>query len=217
MPPKKEEEKKAPDYFPEVIVFLLGLGIIIAAWMRLHYLSNSGAVVTAISWWHAFKYFFITRLWPLFKSLGYLVIGASIVFIIYVWRKLSVIIKEEKEIYGAEHQTTQGEEKILKNEKWERVLTHINSPNASDWRLAIIEADVMLEELLRAQGYHGDSLGEMLKAVEASDFLSLEQAWEAHKIRNQIAHTGGDYELNERDAKRVIAMYEAVFKEFKIV
>ena len=75
----------------------------------------------------------------------------------------------------------------------------------------------MLDELLRAQGYHGDSVGEMLKGVEKSDMLTLDNAWDAHKVRNQIAHAGSDYLLNERDAKRIITLFESVFKEFKII
>ena len=75
----------------------------------------------------------------------------------------------------------------------------------------------MLNELMKAAGYQGDSLGEMLKSVEKSDFVTLDAAWEAHKVRNQIAHQGIDFVLNQREAKGVIALYEKVFKEFKII
>lgn len=104
--------------------------------------------------------------------------------------------------------------KPIRNERWERVMTHVSSDNPNDWRLGIIEADVMLDELVTRIGYRGASLGDKLKQVETSDFLTLDAAWEAHKTRNRIAHSGSDFILTQREAKRIIALYEEVFKEF---
>lgn len=104
-----------------------------------------------------------------------------------------------------------------KNQKWERVLEHINSNNPNDWKAAIIEADIMLDELLTVLNYHGNSIGDKLKAVEPSDFDTLQSAWEAHKVRNQIAHEGSEFVLSERDAKRTVAFYKAVFEEFEFI
>ncbi len=100
------------------------------------------------------------------------------------------------------------------NEKWLKVQNHIESGNPNDWRLAIIEADIMLEEMLEKMGYHGNGIGEMLKSVEESDFHTLNDAWEAHKVRNNIAHQGSDYALSSTEAKRAIGMYQRVFEEF---
>lgn len=103
------------------------------------------------------------------------------------------------------------------NEKWERVVMHINSTNPSDWKLAILECDIMLGDILEKMGYMQESIGEKLKSIEASDFTNIEVAWEAHKIRNQIAHEGSEFMINEREAKRVIGLYEVVFREFEYI
>jgi hypothetical protein len=103
------------------------------------------------------------------------------------------------------------------NEKWQNVLAHINSENASDWKLAILECDIMLGDLLEKMGYMQESIGEKLKVIEPSDFTGIEYAWEAHKIRNAIAHDGSDFMINDREAKRVIGLYEAVFREFEYI
>ena len=103
------------------------------------------------------------------------------------------------------------------NEKWQNVLVHINSSNQSDWKLAILECDIMLSEILEKMGYMQESIGEKLKSVQPSDFTNIEAAWEAHKIRNAIAHEGSDFLINEREAKRVIGLYEAVFREFEYI
>ena len=106
---------------------------------------------------------------------------------------------------------------IIQNPKWKLVEDHMNSDDASKWKLAILEADIILNELLDSLQLHGESIGEKLKAVESSDFDHIEQAWEAHKIRNAIAHQGSEFLITQREAKRVIALYKSVFDEFKII
>jgi len=103
------------------------------------------------------------------------------------------------------------------NPKWIKVLGHINSDNPSDWRLAILEADIMLDEMLDKMGYPGQTLGEKLKMVERSDFDTLDLAWEAHKMRNNIAHEGSDLIMSKDEASRVITLFERVFKEFRYI
>ena len=113
--------------------------------------------------------------------------------------------------HGDEHDSGQPNPS---QKRWERILAHVNSDQESNWRLAILEADVLLDEMVTHMGYHGDSLGEKLKGVEKSDFVSLDQAWEAHAVRNKIAHEGAAFALNEREARRIIELYEGVFNEF---
>ncbi len=103
------------------------------------------------------------------------------------------------------------------NKRWERVLEHSDSDNPNDWKIAIIEADSILDEMVKSMGYHGNNLGERLKAIEPSDFNTLNNAWEAHKVRNAIAHEGANFQLNERETRRVIELYRAVFEEFKYI
>lgn len=101
--------------------------------------------------------------------------------------------------------------------RWARIQEQIASDNENDWRLAILEADIMLSEALTTHGFVGESIGEQLKGATRGDLQSLDQAWDAHKVRNHIAHRGTMHDINQREAKRVIAEYEQVFREFKIV
>lgn len=137
--------------------------------------------------------------------------------IVYCLMRIKQIREVEEEQFAQNKEAAAQERTEMVNKKWQRVLDHIGSANPGDWRLAIMEADIMLEELLDKLGYQGDGIGEKLKAVEKSDFTTVDMAWEAHKVRNQIAHEGSDFLLNEREAKRIISLFEAVFKEFRFV
>ncbi len=105
----------------------------------------------------------------------------------------------------------------VSSKKWLTVIDFITSSSPSDWRIAIIEADNMLDELTKDLGFVGETLGERLKNAPASHFKNLDNAWQAHKVRNKIAHEGSDYEISYRDAKKAIELYEMVFREFDYI
>lgn len=138
-----------------------------------------------------------------------------LVGIIYCLIRVYEIRKEEQAKLDKAHVVI--EKAPIQNAEWEKILKKMESDNASDWRLAIIDADNMLDAMLKKMGYIGEDLGERLKAVEPSDFDTLESAWEAHKTRNQIVHQGVSFEISKRDADRVIDMYERVFREFEYI
>ena len=91
---------------------------------------------------------------------------------------------------------------------------YMNSNHEALWRIGILEADNMLADVLREKGYQGEGVGEML---QNANFKTVDLAWDAHKLRNRIAHTGSDFVLTEREAKRAFILYEYVFKELKVV
>jgi len=101
-----------------------------------------------------------------------------------------------------------------KNERWSKVLSYLFSQHSSDWKLAIIEADSMLEGLMDQLGFRGENLGDKLKMANQDNFPNLTVAWEVHTIRNRIAHEGLAFELSQHEAKRVIALYEQIFHEY---
>ncbi len=104
-----------------------------------------------------------------------------------------------------------------KNERWSKTLTYLFSQHASDWKLAIIEADSMLEELMSQMGFKGDTLGDKLKSATQETFKQLTTAWEVHTVRNRIAHEGLSFELSQYEAKRVIAQYEEIFHAYGFI
>jgi hypothetical protein len=103
------------------------------------------------------------------------------------------------------------------NPRWQVVGRYYNSANSSDWKLAIIEADIMLYDVLDKSGFPGNTIGEMLKNTDRSKLQTLDQAWSAHKVRNEIAHSGLDYVLTRNTVEQAIGNYEKVFEELNFV
>ena len=101
--------------------------------------------------------------------------------------------------------------------RWAKILEHARSDNEHDWRVAILEADILLNELLDIQGYKGETMADKMKQVDRAHFNTIDLAWEAHKVRNRVAHEGSAHALTSREARRVIGLYTEVLKEFGYV
>jgi hypothetical protein len=118
--------------------------------------------------------------------------------------------QQQKEKEEKSHAT----DAVSTNPRWIQVLAYLFSQHASDWKLAIIEADSMLDSLLDQLGFRGETLADKLKSADQDKMKSLSSAWEVHTIRNRIAHEGVAFEVSQREAKRVIALYEQIFREY---
>lgn len=150
-----------------------------------------------------------------FTWFAYILSFLFFIGVMYVFFKMRDMTTLERRAYKAMAEPLSREKESLRS--WNRVLDHVSSSNPSDWRLAVIEADIMLDEMVKSLLLPGESLGERLQNAEKSNFLTLDKAWEAHKMRNQIAHEGGDFILTQREAKRVIDLYKEVFDEFHFI
>ena len=138
--------------------------------------------------------------------------------IAYAKIRLMQIGREEKKKYGAPPPALEGARTPSQFElRWRSIVAHANSENENDWRHAIMDADIILDELLDVQGYHGDTMGDKLKQVERSDFNTIDAAWEAHKYRNKVAHEGSALQMSAREVSHVIGLYEQVFREFELI
>lgn len=96
--------------------------------------------------------------------------------------------------------------------RWEEIQRHLNSAKEAEWKFAVIEADSLVDHVLRSSGYPGDTMGERLKNIDKSQIVTLDGLWEAHKIRNRLAHDL-NYFLRYGEAKRAVQLYEKTLKE----
>ena len=138
-------------------------------------------------------------------------------------RMLEIRAKEKKHLrheiaeyahHQAELAKKQQQREGSRNERWVKTLSYLFSQHASDWKLAVLEADAILESLLSELGFKGAGIGEKLKSADQEKFGRLTTAWEVHTIRNKIAHEGASFHFSQHEAKRVIALYEQIFRDF---
>lgn len=160
---------------------------------------------------------FLNVVWSVYAFFAFLLSIAMLVLYAYASsRRWQYFALGDKELRDAEILYDEMYRGVRKSDRLSDVLTHIDSNNPNDWKLAIIEADIILDEVLKQQGYAGNSLGERLKSISTNQLNSLDDAWEAHKVRNRIAHEGADFVLTKRVADETINRYRRVFSEFGV-
>jgi len=100
--------------------------------------------------------------------------------------------------------------------RWDEVLRHSESTKEAEWKFAVIEADKIVEGILARAGFGGATMGERLQNIDKSKLVSLDDLWEAHKIRNKLAHEP-NYFLRYAEAKRAVGFYESVLRELDVL
>ena len=75
----------------------------------------------------------------------------------------------------------------------------------------------MMEEILREKGISGTTVSELLEGAKESGYRSIQDAWDAHLVRNQIAHEGLDFPISQLEGRRVIKMYQNFFEELRVI
>lgn len=167
-------------------------------------------------------YQFITdpHTWSVIGTISMLLSIACIAIIIFSFvRLIEIQLYDKEEIDHEIHQALlrRKEREKNANPRWHYILTLVESSNDSDWRVAILEADSMLEEVLKDRGFSGTTASELLEGAKESGYLTIQDAWDAHLVRNQIAHEGSDFALSQVEARRVIRMYQNFFEELNII
>lgn len=234
---KKEGGGSKPPHpaYPPIAIFAIAmiLAALLAAIQRTIYGNSSLRTI-----WLKFQMLlngditfgeFLARLGAFSDFLFFFKVLSFIACIVLLWfigttiRKLTKLNIEMRKVLHPPVGTTMGDpspymtDKPQVNPRWEKVIHHVNSSNPSEWKLAILEADIILSEMIEKMGYHGETIGDKLKKIERSDFNTIDNAWEAHRIRNSIAHEGSDFLLSEREARRIVGLYQSVFEEFKYI
>jgi len=87
--------------------------------------------------------------------------------------------------------------------KWQKI-TNTNNNNQ-----AILDADKLLQISLQKIGIKG-SVGEQLKNKN-NKISNINEIWEAHKIRNKIAHEF--FEPNEKETQLTLKKYKKTIEE----
>jgi len=204
------------DIFLDAVGILLLILVAVQLWQNLpNFLSEtfgdlftSSSAGTGSGWQSFYNFLYVA-------AVGFS--AACAAGAVYAGMQLSrVRITEKKELDELTRAAISSEGGVS-NERWRQVLSYAASDDHELWRLAIIEADVMLDEMMTTMGYTQQTLGEKLRSVEKSDFTTVDKAWEAHKVRNTIAHEGSNYNLTRRELQQTINNYRQVFREFEYV
>jgi len=100
------------------------------------------------------------------------------------------------------------------NQRWEQVKARLQKGDEANLKLAVIEADNLMDEILKRMGLPGATFEERLKQIEVQEVGSVDKVWEGHRTRDMIVHQP-NFHLSQEEAEKTIADFEAALKELE--
>lgn len=147
------------------------------------------------------------------QIIGYLLTVLFLAGIIFYIIKLSSLKEQQEEAFEDHIISTVKKPPMNEHmQHWQEITQAIMSDQHQLWRVAILDADTMLEDMVRGLGYTGQSFGEVLKTVPPSTAW-IDAAWKVHYLRNTLAHEGARYTLTHREAYQAYKIYEGILYE----
>jgi hypothetical protein len=100
--------------------------------------------------------------------------------------------------------------------KWKKIKSRLTTDQESQFKLAIIEADQMIDKLIAGMGYGGENLGRRLENVPPGQLEDIASIKEAHEVRNRII-LEEDFEIDRDLAEKTLALFEEFLRTHQVV
>ena len=95
---------------------------------------------------------------------------------------------------------------------WNKIMKRLETGIESEYKLAILEADTILDNTLKRMGFVGETLGERLGNLTSATLSNIEEIERVHKVRNEILHDP-DYKISLDETKEILAVYEKALRD----
>lgn len=105
-----------------------------------------------------------------------------------------------------------GARKVAK--RWKRIQKMADSGIESDYKLALIEADDLLQDVLKDKGFSGETFEERIKQAGEIQIPDLERVLQVHQTRNQVVYEP-DYQLGLERLREVLEVYKEAIKNIE--
>ncbi len=101
------------------------------------------------------------------------------------------------------------------NQRLQAILAYQKSPDLNELKVAIIEADVLLEEILRLQGFSGDTLSGLLAEASLAAIPGVDRLWRFHRFRNVLVHDSS-FTLSVKQGQDILKLLQDAFVMWKL-
>lgn len=99
---------------------------------------------------------------------------------------------------------------------WQKILERVKTKETASWKIAVLEADKIFDDILKASGYLGKTADERIQQVKPEALASIEKAKEAHRVARRIAQEP-DFAITYPQIIDVLKVYKQVFLELNLL
>lgn len=103
-------------------------------------------------------------------------------------------------------------------ERWQAIVEKFEAGTPGSARMAIIDADALVDSALKGMQVEGEHLADRLSHLESGPepLKSMPRIWRAHRLRNALVHTSG-LEAPPHETMRAMRDYESFLREIKVI
>ena len=124
---------------------------------------------------------------------------------------VAMAIKSLKQMIRRSRLEDEGVNRKIIESRWSEIESLIKQEGEMSSKLAIMEADKLLDYTLKSMALPGETLGERLKFA-CYKYDKLKKVWWAHKVRNEMVHESS-FKLDKGTARRAIDEFKRALQE----
>lgn len=132
-----------------------------------------------------------------------------VLFVVFIFIAIAMVIRRlltRPDLHGM------GRMEIIK--RWTEIESVANQ-GVMGSKMAIVEADKLLDSALKSMMMPGETLGERLR-VAGYKYPELRHVWFAHKLRNQLVHETS-FEITKSQASAALHEYKKALKTLNVL
>lgn len=101
------------------------------------------------------------------------------------------------------------------DKQWSEIAAMSNQTSPLAWKVAVLEADKLVDHALKTIGVPGKDFGERIRAASHRQ-VALRGVWPAHIVRNRLAHEP-NYALDRKTMQQALARFHQALKVLRVL
>lgn len=98
---------------------------------------------------------------------------------------------------------------------WKRIKKELESGDEKKYKVAIIKADAIIEDILRKLKYKGENFSELVANIPEGQVEHVDDIKKAHEVRNRIVHDE-NFPVDKKLAEEMFSLYEQFLEYFGV-
>lgn len=100
--------------------------------------------------------------------------------------------------------------------RWRTIKKAIEEGGVSDWKRALLNADDLMDEVLKMAGYVGHSANERFEFLKPELMANAERIKAGHQVANHIRQDPS-FEIQKNEAVAILREYKQVFEKWGLI
>lgn len=151
---------------------------------------------------------------PVLQTFSLVIIGILLFFVILMMTRANTVGGKKDKFVDKWNLSDMSKVKVAR--AWNEIMAEIESGESVKMKKAVNDADKILDEALKTNGFFGKDTNERLNKIEEDRLPNLKEVWQAHKLSDRIKKEPALI-LTQHEARNIIGIYQKAFEELGLI